>query len=464
MEVHAQDWLTLALSAFFCVVGILFFLDGRGERKANADAIKVVDRRVDLVRTDHTALDGRVLALAGRVNTIGACVDRHDGTIARLRDAFPEDARLTAPALPGRARRAPAAPQPAAPAPRMRADIRPSAYPSIRHVSFATVDGVHVALDVDARDVNDREGTVRVDVRRFDDDGAFVAVRIAHVQTEARAVARALVLDALPPDAPPPDAPPPVDMEGDRAGVNPGDAIPGDPKAPTEAEQIERSLKALRELFADHPLDPGARAVAARWEAMLRDAQERAARRAPIRPAPPNVARALGARGTMLGLGVAAEGHDSPDTRDDTPDAEAARDAAQGATGEAGAADASGADDDEATHVWTVEPGAADAQIPGVPVRAKERTSTLVSEVAPPPSEPRGRSLEDIAGLDAEARARIDALAEAWGITREEMLDRVIEAGLRNALGLPLPSPPPLPGKPESDDAPPSPPSGDRKR
>jgi hypothetical protein len=97
-----------------------------------------------------------------------------------------------------------------------------------------------------------------------------------------------------------------------------------------------------------------------------------------VRPAPPNVARALGARGTLLGVGVQAEAEEPSEDRDT---------------------------DEGKTRVWSVG----------------EVEATLVSE-APP-----GRDVGT--DLSPDVLARVDALAEEQGVTRAEMLRRLARQG-----------------------------------
>ncbi len=95
-----------------------------------------------------------------------------------------------------------------------------------------------------------------------------------------------------------------------------------------------------------------------------------------VLPAPPGVARALGARGTMLGLGVESD--------DDRPT------------------------DEGVTRVWSAE----------------DMTPTAVS---PRPEGPAERDLGT--DLSPEVLARVDALADEQGISREEMLRKLARQG-----------------------------------
>ena len=333
--------ISLAVIAFVAMAALAIALDAQGDRKVVHDALDALDTRADLIRTDHTGL-------ARRVNVIGARVEAHD----RAWEAMPDDLRVTALEIPGRA--------PAQPAP---------------------------------------------------------------AQT-------ARMLDAAPLP------------EGSRGhgrgppGVNPGDPIPDAPNAATEVERIERSLVALRDLAAQHPSDPATRDVVARWTRCF--GRRRNAGEHPHRfDRRPRVARVLGAWHDA-GLGVVAADPDAPRA----PAVQEAPDRAPGATGGAGISDAStgpaGADDgetdEEATHVWTVEPGAADARDPGRPCAhqagpdadARVWSSPLD---APPASEPRPLPLER-RPAHAATLAKVDAMAAEQNVTREEMLLALAQRGL----------------------------------
>lgn len=100
-------------------------------------------------------------------------------------------------------------------------------------------------------------------------------------------------LDALAPLSPPTAASaatweatvprdPQVDTDGDRGGINPGDAIPDDAPAPSKAEQIQRSLDALRAEYGDD-VPPE---LLTRWRGLLRaKAEAEADARSQARPA-----------------------------------------------------------------------------------------------------------------------------------------------------------------------------------
>jgi hypothetical protein len=159
--------------------------------------------------------------------------------------------------------------------------------------------------------------------------------------------------------------------------------------------------------------------------------------------------------------------------------------------------------DDELTRVYSAEPGAADAQIPGVEVRQRSERPTLfgggmlgapplqpsrvrakyatlppldatlvsASPVpredrerlaadldAPPDSEARAIAVERIARLTEEEIARIDALAELHGVTREAMLVQIMASGEAATDGR-APGPTTPPDAPAND----GPPSGKRR-
>jgi hypothetical protein len=104
-----------------------------------------------------------------------------------------------------------------------------------------------------------------------------------------------------------------------------------------------------------------------------------------VQPAPPNVAQALGARGTMLGLGVEPE-----KPSDDAGDRET---------------------DEGKTQVWS----------------ADETTPTAVSPTAMPEVSPE----HDVgADLSEAVLARVDALARDQGMTRGEFLLKLARLGL----------------------------------
>ena len=385
--------LSVFVAALLSVLALALSLDRRGERKAERAARGLLAERMDLLREDHATLKGRV-------DIIGGKVDEHDRAIPGSWRSMGAGTTVPARGLPPRP--APVALLPrltSRPGPRMRADVRAARYPSRRVVTFTAADGREHTFIADARDVDEREGTVRVDVRGITDAQARVSFPIAPLSAEEDTwVPSALILDL---------------------GMAPAPALPiGEPTAPGEVEQIERSLAALRELADRVPGDPAPRDLVARWEAMLRDAKERAGRSAMLpgddvhvaRPASPEVTAALapGAPSALVGLSV-----------DDADAADVAR------SGEL----------------------AAEQEAPG-----RESGAQTVS-------------LETRARLTDEDIARIDRLAEAHGVTRETMIGRLAklgaEAETERAGREPAPTTPP--GGPANDDDD-GPPSGKRPR
>jgi hypothetical protein len=155
--------------------------------------------------------------------------------------------------------------------PRIRVEIHPSGFRSDRVIYFSTVAWGESLL-VDARDVDEREGTVDVEVidAASRADEVLVAFPPERVLRGQRVwLPRALVLDIA---AAHPSSPRlAIDMTGDRAGLNPGDA----PAARTEAAEeaplsmqtssaadAEEKVRLRREADAEADARDRARAVA----------------------------------------------------------------------------------------------------------------------------------------------------------------------------------------------------------
>ena len=124
----------------------------------------------------------------------------------------------------------------------MRVDIRPSGFASDRLVCYGS-DERGECLTVDVRDVDEREGTMRVDVLAVRVDALDVAAGGGEVLVQLPPervprgprvwAARALVLEMH--TAHLPTAPAAVDTKGDRGGIGPGDALPEEEVPPSPA-------------------------------------------------------------------------------------------------------------------------------------------------------------------------------------------------------------------------------------
>jgi hypothetical protein len=218
----------------------------------------------------------RLLAMGAKLAPLAPQVAGHDEQIGNLTrtvellvppDAQPTTAhRAALPAAPvgEQLARALSARSPASAAPtgpRVRADIRPTRFPSDVAVLLSYGDKAKV-LNLDARDVNLREGTVPVtvlDASRPD----VVLVELPPERQRGRVVSlpRGLVLDC-PESAPPSATPAAVGVEGDRGGIILGDPIPQERvevfRAPLKAEADARSRPQLPSAQAEEDDDDGA--------------------------------------------------------------------------------------------------------------------------------------------------------------------------------------------------------------
>jgi hypothetical protein len=135
-------------------------------------------------RSQRTALRTAREALTA-VRQQAAARDLEIGQLSRAVARLIDESHWTPPRTP-----------PAPSGPRMRVNIHPGAYPSERRVVF-DAGGVAYALNVDARDVDEREGTLRLHVREVIGEQAFVAFpsEAPRARTTGR-IPCALILDA----------------------------------------------------------------------------------------------------------------------------------------------------------------------------------------------------------------------------------------------------------------------------
>jgi hypothetical protein len=175
----------------------------------------------------------------GTVTPALAQVATHNGQIGHLDRAVanlvPPDAQPT----PRRERLPPAStatPPPASTSapgvPRIHVDIHRSPFPAEVYAVLARSDGQPLILNVDARDVDVREGTMPVNLLHV--RAGLVKVELPPERPRRRVawLSQMAVLDC--PDAPMPGPPAPVGAEGDREGIIPGDPITKDVADPAD--------------------------------------------------------------------------------------------------------------------------------------------------------------------------------------------------------------------------------------
>lgn len=381
--------LTIATLAAFAILAILLYLDGRGLRKALAAA-----------RATVAALQRQTTANDAAIGNLSRAVALLAPPDARPTTA--DQARARLPAAPANASRAPVSA--AAPGPRMRADIRPSGFASDRIVAI-----LDQGLTLDARDVDEREGTMRVEVLDATSraEAVLVTFPAERIPRGPRLwVPRALVLDLE--NAPPPAPPPaPVETDGDRGGINPGDplVVPATPLAPLFEGKTRIKVKIEAGVFLSErsvSFDAGGRTYALFANENAIDAVE----------------------GTMLVDVVDDEGADDDaqimvDLPGEALDAggrrvRIPRDVILGLP-------------DEKTSAFSAE-AAARAIAAALSTAALERPASSRTAEA---CEAAKRTIET--DMAPEELARVDAFALRLGISREQALERLTVAGIDKA-------------------------------
>jgi hypothetical protein len=216
---------TLAVVEGFAIVYVI--ADARGKRKALAAWESATDKRLGK-HDEQLVTVGQ--ALAQLVPPDARPTTAHRAALP----AAPVD-------VPSPASTAPTALAPAVP--RIRVEIRHSPFPADVYAVLARGDGQPMVLNVDARDVDVREGTMPVNVLQV--RAGLVGVELPPERPRRRVVwlSQAMVLDC--PDAPPPSPVALFEAEDDRGGIIPGDLIPSesteDIRARFEAEADARS-------------------------------------------------------------------------------------------------------------------------------------------------------------------------------------------------------------------------------
>jgi hypothetical protein len=207
MESQIVQWVTLLAWFGISLFCLSLYYDSKGEKK--------------VPRATQAALDDAEKKLAELQRQVTALREQLADALAQLALAGAPSLAVPRASLDPAAPASEAPPLPASEGPRVRVDITRMTFPSERAVLLPTGGPLNELLVVDARDVDEREGTMPVVVLDMRPDVVQVGVPIAPRSHHRVWISRALVIDCPPDPPPPPDDP--GGTEGDPRGLPPGD-------------------------------------------------------------------------------------------------------------------------------------------------------------------------------------------------------------------------------------------------